>query len=146
MNAKLLTLKFYRASDLFSVEIPLIRQGIVAGFPSPAEDYLECSLDLNELMIKDKESTFYGRVQGDSMQDALIFEGDILVIDRSLTPKNGCIALCQLDGEFTVKTLEIGEKQVTLVPANKEFKDIVVTEDREFSVWGVVTFVIHKTW
>ena len=135
---------FYKALDDILCALPLATQGIRAGFPSPADDYLESSLDLNELIIKDKEATFYGRVQGNSMEDALIYEGDIVVIDRSIEAKTGAIALCHLDGEFTVKTLEFASDHIILKPANVEYNPIIVTQENDFSVWGVVTYIIHK--
>ncbi|MEI7824289.1 MAG: translesion error-prone DNA polymerase V autoproteolytic subunit, partial [Chlorobiaceae bacterium] len=89
-------------------------------------------------------ATFYARVKGDSMVDAGIHDGDLLVIDKALEPKEGAIAVCYLDGEFTVKRLSVREEGVYLMPANAEFKPIRITEDNDFLVWGIVAYVIHK--
>lgn len=136
--------------DLFSIRdnpellLPLANQGISCGFPSPADDYLEESVDLNALLIKNKASTFLGRVKGHSMVEANISEGDVLVIDRASTPSTGNIALCHIDGEFTVKRLGIKGETVTLYPANASYNPIVVSPETSFCVWGIVTFIIHK--
>lgn len=118
--------------------------GISAGFPSPAEEYLEQVLDFNKDFIKNPASTFYGRVKGNSMIDANIHNGDILVIDKSIQPYNGCIAVCYLNNEFTVKTLKVEKKEVWLMPHNKEFAPIKVNLENDFVVWGIVTYIIHK--
>lgn len=119
-------------------------EGIRAGFPSPAEDYAEPTLDLNRYVIKNPASTFYARINGDSMQGADIHDGDIAVIDKSLEPTNGSIAVCFLDGEFTLKRIEIEKDRVWLMPANPQFSPIEVTEENHFVVWGIVTYVIKK--
>jgi DNA polymerase V len=135
----------YRSEDASELALPIACNGISCGFPSPAEDYIEQSIDLNKLLIKDKEATFFGRVKGNSMLDANIHDGDVLIIDKSLNPCNGCIALCMLNGEFTVKRMEIQGQQVTLYPANPKYKPIQVSPDMDFLVWGIVTYAIHKT-
>ncbi|HWR01448.1 MAG TPA: translesion error-prone DNA polymerase V autoproteolytic subunit, partial [Chlorobaculum sp.] len=104
----------------------------------------ELKLDLNKALVRHPNATFYGRVKGSSMIDAGIEDGDILVIDKSLEPKDGDIAVCFLDGEFTVKSISTGDDGLYLVPANKEFKPIRIGEESEFLVWGIVTYVIHK--
>lgn len=114
-----------------------------AGFPSPAEDVRE-KLDLIKLLVRHPASTFYFRISGVSMVDASLDEGDIVVVDRSLDLYNDCIAVCFIDGEFTVKRVSITEKEVLLLPANPRFKPIPVTEDNQFLVWGIVTYVIKK--
>jgi len=124
--------------------LDLYLQKIPAGFPSPAEDFIEKRLDLNDLMIKNQSSTFLVKVEGTSMIDAGIFNGDILVVDRSIEPENNKIVLGVLSGEFTVKRLLKKGKQVILMPDNKSFKPIVLNEESDFQVWGVVTFVIHQ--
>jgi DNA polymerase V len=124
--------------------LPLATQGIVAGFPSPAQDYLELAIDLNKLLIKHPEATFFGRVKGMSMQDEHIREGDVLIIDRSLPPTDGAIALCWLDGDFTVKRLQKKGDRLWLVPANPAFNPIEVKPEQDFLVWGIVTYVIKS--
>ena len=121
-----------------------IADGIKAGFPSPAQDYIDNALDLNKELIKNPSATFYGRVRGNSMIDAGINDGDILIIDKSLPPMDGKKAVCYIDGEFTVKTLQVNKNGVFLMPANPDFKPIKITEENDFIVWGIVTFVIHK--
>ena len=135
---------FYTADSSSSLSLPYVDEGIAAGFPSPAQDFMDLSLDLNKELIKHPSATFYGRVKGTSMIDAGIDNGDILVIDKSLDYHNGMTAVCFLDGEFTVKKLKIEGNKVFLMPANDEFKPIEITEDNDFIVWGVVTYVIKK--
>ncbi len=118
--------------------------GVHAGFPSPAQDYVDRRIDLNRDLILHPESTFYARVSGDSMIDAGVFDGDILVVDRSLTPGKRSMAVCVLNGEFTLKYVERRPGGVVLVPANSAYKPINVEEGDDFQVWGVVTYVIHR--
>lgn len=119
---------------------------ITAGFPSPADDYIENSLDLNKELIKHPASTFYGRIRGDSMIDAGINDGDIVVIDKSLPPKNGALAVCFIDGEFTLKKIALNNGKITLLPANNKYKSINISENKnsDFMVWGIVTYIIKK--
>ncbi|NEX14015.1 MAG: peptidase S24 [Prosthecochloris sp.] len=138
------SIDFYSADMMTELELPLASSAISAGFPSPAEDHLELKLDLNKELIRHPSATFYGRVKGYSMVDAGIDEGDILVIDKSLDPKEGDIAVCFLDGEFTVKRIGKQGGRMCLMPANEEFDPIPVTGENEFIVWGIVTYVIHK--
>jgi len=138
------SIDFYSADLMTELELPLASSEISAGFPSPAEDHLELKLDLNKELIRHPSATFYGRVKGYSMVDAGIDEGDILVIDKSLDPKEGDIAVCFLDGEFTVKRIGKQGGRMSLMPANEEFEPIPVTGENEFIVWGIVTYVIHK--
>lgn len=119
---------------------------VKAGFPSPAEDVRE-KLDLMKLLVRHKASTFFFRVSGVSMVDAAMDEGDIIVVDRSVEPYNDCKAVCYIDGEYTVKRIEMKEGRVRLMPANeanKAYKPIEVTAENSFMVWGVVTYVIKK--
>ena len=119
---------------------------VKAGFPSPAEDIRE-KLDLIKLLVKHKASTFFFRVSGVSMVDAALDEGDIIIVDRAVNPYNNCKAVCYIDGEYTVKRVEMGDNMVRLMPANElnaTYKPIVVTPDNEFLIWGVVTYVIKK--
>ncbi len=126
------------------VELPLFLESVSAGFPSPADDYLERRLDLNEHLIKNPASTFFVRVNGDSMINAGIYTGDILVVDRSLDPKDGNIVIAVIDGELTVKRLSIGKNKIALLPENPKYKKIEITSEMNFEVWGVVRSVIHS--
>ena len=119
---------------------------VKAGFPSPAEDIRE-KLDLMKLLVRHKASTFFFRVSGVSMVDAAMDEGDIIIVDRAVEPYNDCKAVCFIDGEYTVKRIEILDGRVRLMPANElntKYKPIEVTEENSFMVWGVVTYVIKK--
>lgn len=119
-------------------------EGIRAGFPSPAQDYLEQAIDLNKELIRHPASTFYGRVAGDSMRDEGIEEGDILVIDKSLELMDDDLAVCFIDGEFTVKRVRLEPDSAWLVPSNPNYPLIKVTPDNDFIVWGIVTYTIKK--
>ena len=121
---------------------PLYSSYIAAGFPSPADDYIETTLDLNEHLIKRPSSTFYVRALGESMIEAGILDGSLLIVDKSLEAQNGKIVLASLSGEFTLKEFRKRQGQITLVPRNPNFKTITVTEDMDFSLWGVVTHCI----
>lgn len=124
--------------------IPLVGAAVQAGFASAADEHIETYLDLNELMIKHPAATFFVRVAGNSMQDAGIHTGDILVVDRSITPVSGKIVVACLDGEFMVKRFSAKGKGVLLSSANPKYLDITVNpEQSDFRVWGVVTYVIH---
>lgn len=123
--------------------LPLI-SGIKAGFPSPAEDFQDQSIDLNKVLVHNPSSTFYARVKGNSMKDANIDDGDLLIIDKSIEPSNGKIAVCFIDGEFTVKRIKIEPDCCLLVPANSDFNPIRVTADNDFLIWGVVIHVIKS--
>jgi len=126
------------------IEIPLYMHKVVAGFPSPAEDYIENMLDLNEKLIHNKSATFILKVQGDSMINVGIFEDDLLIVDRSLTPKDGKIVIAALDGELTVKRLGLKSTGTFLIPENDNYPTIVVPEHADFIIWGVVTSTIHQ--
>lgn len=127
-----------------SEKLSLYNENISAGFPSPADDYIDQILDLNELMIKNLSATFLIRVSGDSMINAGIFNGDILVVDRSIEPMNNKIIIGVIDGEFVVKRIVKKSGKLFLQPENDKFKPIEITPDSDFKVWGVVTFAIHK--
>ena len=119
---------------------------IKAGFPSPAEDIRE-KLDLIRLLVKHRASTFFFRVDGVSMVDSGMDEGDILIVDRALNPYNNCKAVCYIDGEYTVKRVEMSEGKVRLMPANEQntkYKPIEVLPENQFIIWGVVTYTIKK--
>ena len=126
------------------VFIKLYSSRVQAGFPSPADDFIERSLDLNEHLISHPSATFFVRVSGDSMIGAGIHHNDILIVDRSLKPKSDSIIIAVLNGELTVKRLNIKENNYSLVPENPEYEVIHVNEDMEFQVWGVVTSVVHQ--
>lgn len=126
-----------------NTEIPLASSGVKAGFPSPAGDYIEESIDLNKFVIKNKSATFYARVDGSSMEP-ILRDGDLIVIDRSLSPSASDIVLCYIDGEFTVKTVQKTPNAIYLIPANKAYDPIEVTPDNDFIIWGVITHSIRK--
>lgn len=123
--------------------IPFYQSLISAGFPSPAEDHVEDQLDLNELLIKHPAATFFLKVSGNSMIKAGIHHGDILIVDRTLEPKNGKVVIASVSGELTVKRLKIDGKKVQLVPENDAYRPIDITGEEELRIWGVVTNVIH---
>ena len=125
-----------------SLVLPVADGGIRAGFPSPAQDYLEGGIDLNKELVKNPSSTFFGRVSGDSMAGAGIEDGDLIVIDKSISASEGDIAVCFVDGEFTLKRIHIENDFVWLVPENPKYRRIKVTPDQNFMVWGVVTYSI----
>ena len=123
----------------------MAHDGIHAGFPSPATDYMTQAIDLNKELVRHPAATFYGRVVGDSMIDAGVEEGDILVIDKALDAKDGDMAVCFVDGEFTLKYLRFRENGLTLLPANPRYPSIEIDDGSDFMMWGVVTYVIKKT-
>jgi len=125
------------------VLIPLFNGKVAAGFPSPADDYVEKSLDLNELLVQRPAATFFVRAQGESMLGAGIHPNDILVVDRSIEPVPGKIVICALNGELTVKRLERQNQQWHLKAENPAYSDIVIHEELDMVIWGVVTNVIH---
>jgi len=137
-------LKLYSSKNLSSLPLPLFSSAVQAGFPSPADDHTENPLDLNELIIQHPAATFFLKVEGNSMENAQISSGDLLVVDRTLTPQDGQIVVAILDGEFTVKRVKIAGSRLFLCPENSSFSPIEVSEENDFQVWGVVTFVIHK--
>lgn len=136
--------------DIFGADVtthrplPYADQGIQAGFPSPAQSHMGETIDLNHEIVKHPASTFYGRVSGDSMIGEGIAPGDIVVIDRSLEPMDGDLAVCCLDGDFTLKRIRLQSGAVWLIPANEEFDPILVTPDHNFEIWGVVTHTIKN--
>ena len=134
--------------DLFKLKpstatLPLFLSNIQAGFPSPADSYLEAVISLDDICIQNPASTILGRIKGDSLKDIGIYEGDIAVIDKSLQPKHSDLVVCAIDGEFTAKILQIDNAGIKLIAANPKFKPIIIEEFTEFRVWGVITFVIH---
>lgn len=123
---------------------PLFSHSIPAGFPSPADDYVSEALDLNEHLIAHKEATFFLRAKGHSMTGAGIQDGDLLIVDRSLTPAHRSVVIAVVDGEFTVKRLYKRGSKVRLLAENPEFAPIDFNEGQELQIWGVVTSVIHR--
>lgn len=136
------TLQIFNTNTTTKLSLQLVENGISAGFPSPADDFLDASIDLNKALIKNKDATFYGRVKGDSMINGGLSDGDLLIIDKSLEPKNGKIAVCFIDGEFTVKRIKLEKNFIWLMPENKKYQPIKVTSDNDFVIWGIVTNVI----
>ncbi len=132
------------ANEADFIALPLYSHKVVAGFPSPADDYIEERLDLNDKLIRNKEATFLLVVQGDSMQDIGIKDGDTLIVDRSLEPKDGKIVIAALDGELTVKRLSMKSTGTWLVPENDGYPPILVREESDIVIWGVVTSAISQ--
>lgn len=122
----------------------LLIEGVRAGFPSPAADFIDVSIDLNKHLIKHPSATFYARAKGDSMKDAGIFDGDLLIVDKSIDPADGKIAICYLNGEFTVKRIKKEKDQVWLIPANTAYQPIKMEEGSNLTIWGIVTHVIKS--
>ena len=128
-----------------SVELPEIK----AGFPSPAQDYVENGIDLNRELVKNPSSTLFGRARGNSMEGAGIFDGDLLIIDKSLEPREGAIAVCFIDGEFTLKRIHFEKHDglvtaIWLQPENEQFSPIKVTQDNQFIIWGIVVHSVRS--
>ena len=122
----------------------LMNQGISAGFPSPADDFKEFRISLDKELVKNQDSTFYAKVSGNSMIKAGMSDGDIIVIDRSLNPENNKIAVCFIDGEFTVKRIVKKDGKLYLKPENDDYNDITISEDNQLIIWGIVTYVIKS--
>ena len=138
------TIDIYSALTDTALELPYVDDGISAGFPSPALDFVDLTIDLNRHLIKNPSSTFYGRVKGDSLINAGISNDDLLIIDRSLEPVNGKIAVCYIDGSFTAKRIKIAKKEIWLIPENENYQPIKVTDENELIIWGIVTYVIKN--
>ena len=137
-------LKIFQPETDSPARIPLAESPVHAGFPSPAEDFLEGSLDLNNLVIKHPEARFFARVEGDSMQDEGIAEGDILVVDKAIEPFDGCLAVAYVEGEFTLKRVRMEPDRILLVPANPRYKIIEIAAGQDFAVWGVVRWIVKQ--
>jgi len=138
------SLTFYKPDQSDPARLVVVEEGIAAGFPSPADDFKESRISLDKTLIKNEDATFYARVRGESMIDAGLNDGDLLVIDRSLPPENKKIAVCFIDGEFTVKRLKIEKDNITLLPENPKYKPIKVTDKNDFIIWGIVTYVVKE--
>lgn len=144
VNNNKLILSIHPAEADSPIELPLVTHGVSAGFPSPALDFMEYKIDLNKYLTRNALSTFYIRVSGHSMINAGIDDGDLLVVDRSLDPADGRIAICLIDGEFTVKRLKYTPDGLFLMPENPAYQPIAVTDQNQFVMWGLVTYVIKK--
>ena len=139
-----------RTIDIFSAETETelslpVMEAVSAGFPSPATDFVDLTIDLNRHLVKHPSATYYARVKGESMRDAGINDGDLLIVDKSIDPTDGKIAICYVDGEFTLKRIKIDGTGIWLIPANDKFKPIKVEEGNTLVIWGIVTFVIKCT-
>jgi DNA polymerase V len=137
-------LTFFLPDFESELKIPFIPDGVSAGFPSPAADFMETNIDLNAALSENPLATFYIRVNGNSMIDAGINDKDVLVVDRSLEPQNNKIAICFIDGEFTVKRIKLETDCLYLMPENSNYQPIKVTDENVLIIWGIVTYVIKK--
>jgi DNA polymerase V len=137
-------LTFFHPNFESEIQFPYISEGVSAGFPSPAADFMETCIDLNKELSENPLATFYIKVKGNSMIDAGINDKDVLVVDRSLEPRNNKIAICCIDGEFTVKRIQVEKDCLYLMPENPSYEPIKVTEENQLIIWGMVTYVIKK--
>lgn len=137
-------MKIYSVKTESKIKIPELLWRVQAGFPSPADDYIERHIDLNEQLIQNPSSTFLVRVEGESMTGAGIYPGDVLVVDKSKTPNNNDVIIAVLEGEFTVKRFSKSSTGTYLIPANPSFKPVKLDENSDFTIWGVVTTVLHN--
>lgn len=137
-------LSFYKPDYESELRIPFIPDGVSAGFPSPAADFMENNIDLNKELSENPLATFYIKVKGNSMIDAGINDKDVLIVDRSIEPQDNKIAICFIDGEFTVKRIKLQKDCLYLMPENSNYTPIKVTEENELIIWGIVTYVIKK--
>ncbi|MFL2598468.1 MAG: LexA family protein [Flavobacteriaceae bacterium] len=135
---------FFNPNHDVRKQIHMAQEGVSAGFPSPADDFKELRISIDQEVVRNEEATFYARVTGVSMQEAGLDDGDLLVIDRSLEPQNDKIAVCFIDGSFTVKRLKVDVDCVYLMSENKNYKPIKVSEGDELLIWGIVTYVVKK--
>ncbi len=138
------SIKISATTNTSELRVQYSESGIRAGFPSPAQDEIATTIDLNQELIKHPAATFYGRVEGDSMIDEGIEEGDVLIIDRSLEPINDDLAVCCIDGEFTLKRIRIDHSNIWLIPSNESYPPILISNENEFIIWGIVTYTIRK--
>lgn len=137
-------LKIFAVSTLTELELPLVESGISAGFPSPAADFIDSTIDLNKYLIKNPSTTFIAFADGNSLTGAGINNKDLLIIDKALEPTDGKIAICVIDGEFTAKRLKVIDKEIWLIPENDNFTPIKISEYNDFEIWGIVTYSIQK--
>jgi len=144
LNTKNKKLTFFKPDFESEIKIPFVNQGVSAGFPSPALDFLETAIDLNATLVENQDMTFYVKVDGHSMTGAGIDDNDLLVVDRTLAPLDKKIAVCFIDGEFTVKRLKLEKNGLYLMPENPNYEPIFISEENNFMIWGIVTYVIKK--
>ena len=137
-------LNFFQPKEEKNLGQWLMEQGISAGFPSPADDFKEIRISLDRELVKNGDATFYATVSGDSMINAGLSDGDLIVIDRSLDPQHNKIAVCFIDGDFTVKRIIKKGADLYLKPENKNYKPIKIDEENELQIWGIVTYVIKS--
>ena len=137
-------LELFIPEEQSTVYVTISDSPVHAGFPSPADDHLENKLDLNKALVKNPSTTFFARVKGESMIGEGVEDGDILVIDKSLDPYDNCLAVCFLEGEFTLKRVQIEGNNILLIPSNPKFKIIRVNKENDFYIWGIVVFLIKK--
>lgn len=130
--------------SMFERQRALLRKAVPAGFPSPADDYIERCLSLDEHLIRNRQSTFFMRVAGHSMRGLGIFDGDLLVVDRSIPAAHGCVLVAVIDGEFTVKQLLYTPQGRVLRAAHSDYPEVVIKPEQDFTIWGVVQWNVHK--
>lgn len=135
---------FYSLEETEALLLPYVDGGVKAGFPSPAADFTGEQIDLNQHLVKNKTATYCVKVKGNSMTNAGINDGDVLVVDKSVEPQDGKIAICSIDGEFTIKRIKIEKERILLLPANTDFNPIEVTPENELIVFGIVMYIIKK--
>ncbi len=136
--------EIYKSKIEKKTKLPLYEFPVSAGFPSPADDYVDKHIDLNEYVIKHPAATFFVRVKGNSMIGSGISDGDLVVVDRALVPCDNTVVVAFLNGEFVLKRVKVKERVLYLVPENKSYEPIKVTEEMDFQVWGVVTYSIKE--
>ncbi len=137
-------IKIYSPDTGESLYVAVAQSPVKAGFPSPAEDHTDVKLDLNKELIKNPSSTFFARVSGESMVEDGVDDGDLLVVDKSAEPAEGALAVCYLDGEFTLKRVKKENDHLLLMPANPKFQPIKVSKGDDFMIWGIVKYLIKK--
>lgn len=138
------TVEIFKADTERGLLLPFADEGIQAGFPNPAQDYLDIAIDLNKELVHNPSSTFYGRVRGDSLIYADVQEGDVVIIDKSLTPIEGDLIVAFIDGDFTLKFIHKENDSIWLMPANNAYEPIKVSADNDFMIWGIVTYTIRN--
>lgn len=138
------SISLYKINPYDPKYITYFEDGIKAGFPSPADDFKEHRISLDKELVDDQEATFYARVSGDSMEGAGISDNDLLIIDKSISPVHGAIAVCFINGEFTIKRLSITQEGMELLPENSKYQPITIKEADQLIIWGIVTYVIKN--
>lgn len=137
-------LELFSPEEKSAISVTLSEAPVHAGFPSPADGHLESKLDLNKALVKNPAATFFARVKGESMVGEGVDDGDILVIDKSVDPYENCLAVCYLEGEFTLKRVKVDGDNLLLIPANPKFKIIKVSKENDFYIWGIVRYLIKR--